>query len=185
MSTNDDAAWDDLVKRLEAVDSGTVEPSEEDPLNGQQDETRLGAPGATDGTFPGTASPGRPGDQPASGIDFDSGPRAVAGFNFRVDPALGAAPGPRDWSAGPEEPEEPFVPEEPTPLLAGRPDRVVAWLAAVCMPLVMLFLVIFWRGSTPPLLWPVLIVGSICAWGYLIWKMPTERADDTDDGARL
>lgn|GEM_PF-2841379 len=165
MSDHQDEVWEDLVRRLEATDSGRTEAEE-----------------------PGPTTPGTPGDEP---------PRAVAGFDFRVDPALGApaghhavgpwgprdGAGPRDWVAA--EAKEDFEPAEPAPLLAGRPDRVVAWLAGIFLPLALVVLALFWRSATPPLLWPILGVGTLASWAYLVWRMPTERRDDGDDGARV
>ena len=170
MSRAEDDAWEDLVRRLEATDSGFSEA-----------DTPADKPATTD--LPGGTS---------------TAPRAVAGFDFRVDPALGESldaaafgargaagtpPGPRDWEAAEEDGD--FIPPEPEPLLSGRPDRVVAWLAGIALPLLLLVLALFWREGTPRLLWPILALGSLAAWGYLVWKMPTQRHDDGDDGARV
>ena len=165
MSRPDDAAaWDDLVRRLEAMDGGET-------------PTPHGTPDAGE-------TPPAPGD----------GPRAVAGFDFQVDPALfgpsrgeaaPAGPGPRDWSLAEDADDGGFEPPEPEPILAGRPDRVVAWIAAIGLPLLMIAMTVFWAGSTPPLLWPVLLIGALGAWGYLFWRLPADRTDDGDDGARL
>ena len=193
MSRADDDAWEDLVRRLEAADSSAVQPASDE---GQTEPTPHATP-EDEGLAPppprdGQAindSPTHPG-QPR----VPDAPRAVEGFDFRIDPALlgpsPAAPpsgaGPRDWSAAEEDPSEgAFEPPEPEPILAGRPDRVVAWIAALGLPFLMSLLSLFGRGSTPPLLWPILLIGSLAAWLYLFWRLPTERADDGDDGARL
>lgn len=119
----------------------------------------------------------------------------MRGFDFRVDPALGpdaAAPptpqtsGPRDWDAPDEDPfVTDFTPPEPEPVLSGRPDRVLAWMCAVGAPLLIVVLLIFWQSVVPPLAWTVLVGASVLGWGYLLWKLPHERRDEGDDGARL
>jgi hypothetical protein len=192
---DDAAAWEDLVRRLESMDGGSPQaPDAAGP--GQADGSpERGETGRTGG--PTENEPGTPRAAPPAGPASPSaGPRAVAGFDFAIDPALlgprdrggSAAPpgaGPRDWAAAEDPHEGDFLPPEPEPILAGRPDRVVAWAAAIGLPLLMIALTIFFPGAIPPLLWPVLLIGALAAWAYLFWRLPTDRADDTDDGARL
>ncbi|WP_147391587.1 hypothetical protein [Galactobacter valiniphilus] len=198
MSRPDDAAaWDDLVRRLEAMDGGDTTPPDDAPHPAGEASPPAG-PASGDAPFGPRSSAGsgaRPSDPPLAGPA--DGPRAVAGFDFQVDPALfgpsrGASAagasggsGPRDWSLAEDPDEGSFEPPEPEPILAGRPDRVVAWVAAIGLPLLMIAMTIFWAGSTPPLLWPVLLIGALGAWAYLFWRLPQDRADDGDDGARI
>lgn len=216
--------WEDLVRRLEATDSGVSGPPTSP--RGQDDETALAdttslpdgaGPGASNASSSDSETRATGADTGAGGAgesaDADAsapppGPRALGSFDFKIDPASGfgapgtspgtrrgAAPGNQPGAAapGPRDSEEPdfdpfvddFVPPEAEPLLVGRPDRVIAWIVAVGMPLLVLFLLIFVRGSVPALLWPVMLISALASWVYLVWKLPAERPDDGDNGARV
>lgn len=164
--------WEDLVRRLEATDSGAHEPG---PIPN-------GPPPASPGPFSDAAHP----VDPTAPIPPDSA-RAVAGFDFKVDPAAAAGShGPRDWEAPDEDPfVTDFDPGEPEPILVGRPDRVIAWILGATLPLLMIVLLVVGGSRVPRLLWPVMLAAMLAAWGYLIWRMPHERQDDGDNGARL
>jgi hypothetical protein len=98
--------------------------------------------------------------------------------------------GPRDWDEpDPEElgatDEGDFVPEAPGPVLAGRPDVVIACMAAVAIPVLMLVLMIFVPDRVPRLGWAVMGLSAVGALVYLAWRLPRHRSDDSDDGARV
>lgn len=212
MSGSEDE-WEDLVRRLEATESGV---SEEGPQAGRdQDQGPLPddaghGPGHASPQSPGGSTPPGPaasGGSGSSGSSGNAGNASSSGpFSFKVDPASGFHhPGAASHSGvgdgrpggitprGPRDSDEPdddpfvtdFVPPEAEPLLVGRPDRVIAWIIATGMPLLLLVLLIFARNAVPPLLWPVMLVSTLAAWVYLVWKLPVDREEDGDNGARI
>ncbi|RKW70987.1 hypothetical protein [Galactobacter caseinivorans] len=203
MSGSEDE-WEDLVRRLEATESGVSEEGPEPARDQDQGPLPDDA-----GHGPGHASPHSPGgpSTPGTTSPGGSGNAGSSGpFSFKVDPASGfQRPGAASPSGlgnghpggitprGPRDSDEPdddpfvtdFVPPEAEPLLVGRPDRVIAWIIATGMPLLLLVLLIFARNAVPPLLWPVMLVSTLAAWVYLVWKLPVDREEDGDNGARI
>ena len=201
-ANQDDAVWLDLVARLEGKDPGAspATPEAGDGKEGQggNDAERPDV-SLTDG--PRVDGPGAP--RPFS--DFDplglsvgapielsaeerlaqsratgSAPAGAAAADGRE-----AAPGPRDFVAGDDDPIIPgeFVPEEPPSLAGADPMTVLAWLGAVGGPVALLMSAMFWRSA--PLL---AILGMVAAFAasvvFLIMKLPGEK-DEHDDGARI
>lgn len=155
-----DDVWADLVARLEAVDSSSVpDPDESTAENPLSDE---------------------PGPGPALGFP-----------SLAQDPVGPLAPrGPRDWDEpDPEELAEAdgtdFVPEEPGPVLAGRPGVVIAAMAAIGIPILMVVLLIVIPAEVSSLGWTCMGLATVVALLYLGWSLPQHRKDDGDDGARV
>lgn len=129
-----------------------------------------------------TPEPPAPNREPVSPPDFPS---------LRQTPTGPLAPrGPRDWDEPDEEElaasgEGDFVPEAPDPVLSGRPDVVIASIAAVGIPILMLVLMILVPDRVPGLGWATMGLATIGALLYLAWRLPRNRSDDTDDGARV
>ncbi|GAA3681805.1 hypothetical protein GCM10023081_19840 [Arthrobacter ginkgonis] len=151
----DDAAWRDLVRRLEETPSaaGPAEPGAFPPGGA------LPTDGARSGD-PARDSDG-PGEGPGAGDD---------------------AGGPRDYELL-EDDDEGFVPPEPPALGSGEPAKVMAWCGAVGAPLFLLLFTLLWRG-VPGLVLLGLAAVFLAATGYLVFRMPRER-NEGDDGARV
>lgn len=155
----DDAAWRDLVRRLEG------NPSSEG-LSG-------GGPPGPPPLPPGHAGSGDPvpgGD----GTGADTGHEAINGVG-------NGAGGPRDYELLDD--GDGFVPPEPPALGSGEPAKVLAWCGAVGAPLLLLLFTLLWRGVPGPVLLGLAAVFVVAA-GYLVFRMPRERTEG-DDGARV
>lgn len=108
--------------------------------------------------------------------DFD--PLGLAG-GAAADPA---GPGPRDYTVDDDD-EGGFIPEDPPSLAGTEPLTMLAWLAAVGGPVVLLFAVTFWRSAPLPAILGIVaafILGTV----YLIMQLPQDK-DEDDDGARV
>ena len=112
----DDAAWRDLVRRLEETPSAAG-PSEPGALPS-------GGALPQDGVRPGAPVPDGAGEGMGAGDDVD---------------------GPRDYELL-EDDDEGFVPPEPPALGSGDPAKVLAWCGAVGATLLLLILTLLWRG---------------------------------------
>ncbi|WP_432395671.1 hypothetical protein ACRQ5B_16245 [Pseudarthrobacter sp. L19] len=185
-ANQDDAAWLDLVARLEQTDSGLApEPAAGGEGTGGEETGADGTDG--DAAGKGGAGTGAAGDSasPRRFSDFDPLGLAAPG----PGPTPGSAPasrgaagtGPRDYEADDGDGE--FVPEEPPKLSDTDPLTMLAWIGAVGGPIALLLSVMFWRSA--PLL---AIIGMVAAFAvsvvYLITKLPHEK-DEYDDGARV
>ncbi|MET1035562.1 MAG: hypothetical protein ABWX68_10045 [Arthrobacter sp.] len=151
----DDAVWRDLVSRLEGgADSGPSDGGAAGPRD---------APGIEPWFEPGF---GPPAAAPADGI------RSL---------------GPRDYEApaeyGDDGDDGGFVPEEPPPLGAGNPLKVLAWCGAAGAPLALLLVAVLWRDA-PAATWLGLCAAFLVSAGYLLWNLPRQRSGD-DDGSRV
>jgi hypothetical protein len=165
----DDAAWLDLVSRLESgtggsepttIDGGTDNPPgrsfrDFDPLG-------LSAPAPT---------------EPSAEERNATPPRQAAEVGGTDDDGTG---GPRDYE--PEE-DEGFVPEEPPSLAGIDPLTMLAWLGAIGGPVALLLSAMFWR-SAPLLAILGIVAVFVASVIYLIMKLPTDK-DEYDDGARV
>ncbi|WP_291279905.1 hypothetical protein [Galactobacter sp.] len=170
-----DDVWADLVARLEATDSSSVPDSGSESDPGSDPRAGTGPEPAVEEAEPNPAT-----NQPR--------------FPSLEGPVVGplAPRGPRDWDeseleraeAALEEDSD-FVPETPGPVLAGRPGVVIACIAAVAMPILMLVLLIVAPGRIPGSGWAMMGLTAIVALVYLAWSLPRHRADDGDDGARV
>lgn len=173
---DDDAAWADLVARLEQMDPGiqdpgTRVPSAEEP-SGSQNPPR--EPSAEQ----------RAQNKAADLEDFFA---SQPFFPTAMDEPSGLeSSGPRDWSPGEEAEDEDtdYVPEEPPSVFSGRPDRVLAWIVVAGVPLLMLVCVLF-KVALPSFAWWVFIAAELGALLYLGWTLPRHRRDPWDDGARV
>lgn len=89
--------------------------------------------------------------------------------------------GPRDFEL--EEEDEGFIPEEPPSLAGTEPLTMLAWIGAVGGPVALLLSAMFWRTAPLPA-----ILGIVAAFAvaviYLMMKLPTDK-DEHDDGARV
>lgn len=198
-ANQDDAVWLDLVARLEGRDpgAGTAAPEPGDGTDAA-DDAQLPDASLTEGPRAGSPAAPRPfsdfdplGLSGGAPIELSAeerlaqsqaggAPAGAAGAE-----AQAAAPGPRDFVAGDEDPFAggEFVPEEPPSLAGADPMTVLAWLGAVGGPIALLMSAMFWRSA--PLL---AIVGMVAAFAasvvFLIMKLPGEK-DEHDDGARI
>ncbi|MGO1319402.1 MAG: hypothetical protein ACTMIK_04025 [Galactobacter sp.] len=175
-----DDVWADLVARLEATDSSSVL----DPDSG----SKLGhEPRPKPGPDSGSASDPEAEAVPdgANENATTTGPR----FPSLQGPVVGplAPRGPRDWDEAEltEDGHTDFVPEAPGPILTGRPGVVIACIAAVAMPVLMLVLLILVPGRIPGSGWAMMGLTAIVALVYLAWSLPRHREDNGDDGARV
>jgi hypothetical protein len=198
----DDAAWQDLVRRLEESDGPADPPAATDGMaptlgagpGGHAGPARDGGrsgrgdhPGSYGGSVPthhddaagASRGPRMPG---ADGSRWPDGGRTTesAGGGH-----AGAAPegGPRDYSPHEDPDDGAFVPEDPPQLGAGEPLNVLAWCCVVGAPIALLLITMFWR-SAPSLAWIGLCVAFLASAAYLIWRMPRQRPEG-DDGARV
>jgi hypothetical protein len=84
--------------------------------------------------------------------------------------------------------EERFVPPEPPPLPRVSPERLLAWLGVLGVPLVVIALMVVsavTSWSTPTWLDAFLVIGFLGGFGYLVATMSKEPHDPDDDGAQV
>lgn len=171
---DDDAVWLDLVARLEATESSSLDDATD---SGHQDAPDAGSVTAKD-------------DAHRPFRDFD--PLGLSTAGEAPTPAAGAAPagsaesdarhlGPRDFEV--DDDDGAFVPEEPPSLVGTDPLTMLAWIGAVGGPLALLFTAMFWR-SAPLLAILGIIAAFVASVVYLIMRLPREKNED-DDGARI
>ncbi|GAA1912280.1 hypothetical protein GCM10009737_12230 [Nocardioides lentus] len=205
--SREDALWRSIVEnygeraRLDAPgEQRTGEPpADADPPDPAADPLAGLGPGDTldvGPPHPGTPEDPGPGDLvdptgPAADRAADrAADQASDGTRDRVDGDDHAAAREREAAARAREFEERhevpdrFVPPEPPPLPYVAPRRLLAWLALVGGPLLLVLslavglpLSPFWR-----LLAALAFVGGFV---YLVVSMPREPRDPTDDGARV
>ena len=136
------------------------------------------------------------GDLGASPPDTDPGPRPAVTYPVApwvsqphvVRPAV--EPTGRDWDGTDQidaaeaavDDDEHFVPPDPGPLLGGDPLLTMAWFAAIGMPILLLVVLVAWRGA-PAALVQAAVVVFVLGIGVLLWRMPNHRRtdDDADD----
>ena len=163
----DDAAWLDLVSRLEHGDT-ELPKSTGNEGNGStrpfSDFDPLGLSG-TAPTEPSAAERQLAADAPRNQADADPSEQG----------------GPRDYEV--EDEDHGFVPEEPPSLAGVDPLTMLAWVGAIGGPVALLLAAMFWRSA--PLLATLGIVAVfVVSVIYLIMKLPTDK-DEYDDGARV
>lgn len=173
---DDDAAWADLVARLEQMDPGIQDPGTQEPNAGESSGSQKP---------PREPSAEQRAQNKASDLEdfFASQPF----FPTAMDEPSGLeSSGPRDWSPGEEADDEDtdYVPEEPPSVFSGRPDRILAWIVVAGLPLLMLVCVLF-KVALPSFAWWVFIAAELGALLYLGWTLPRHRRDPWDDGARV
>ncbi|WP_323961452.1 hypothetical protein GC088_06290 [Arthrobacter sp. JZ12] len=123
---------------------------------------------------------------PSSSIDPEAGSpsgttaeervRAI----FEAQPALDAG-GPRDYTAADD--DESYQPPEPPALGVGDPLVVLAWLGAVCGPISLVLITMFWRSAPSSVMLGIVAV-VIASVSFLIFRLPKTR-DYDDDGAAV
>jgi hypothetical protein len=162
----DDAAWLDLVSRLEHGDTEPPPKSagNDAPTRPFSDFDPLGLSG-TAPTEPSAAE--RQLAAGATGHTDDAG---------RQDPT-----GPRDYDV--EDEDHGFVPDEPPSLAGVDPLTMLAWVGAIGGPVALLLAAMFWR-SAPLLAILGIVAVFVVSVIYLIMKLPTDK-DEYDDGARV
>ncbi|GAB3286630.1 hypothetical protein GCM10027449_33540 [Sinomonas notoginsengisoli] len=180
----DDDAWRDLVARLGGgpVDGDGSGPA---PRELSAAERASGAgPGRGRGPRHGPARPD-PADSARGGDHEDD----AAGFS-QFDPLGLAGQRPEARARGPVGEESDslpgdFVPEEPEPVLAGAdPVTVLAWCGALGGPVALLVFALVWR-TVPGYIIVLLVSAFIAGVGTLIMRLPHNKDDDGDDGARV
>lgn len=173
---DDDAAWADLVARLEQMDPGIQDPGTQEPNAGESSGSQ---------NPPREPSAEQRAQNKAADLEdfFASQPFFPTAMD---DPSGLESSGPRDWSPGEEAEDEDtdYVPEEPPSVFSGRPDRVLAWIVVAGVPLLMLVCVLF-KVALPSFAWWVFIAAELGALLYLGWTLPRHRRDPWDDGARV
>lgn len=165
-----DAQWQDIVARL-----GDLEPGPDGA--GTADDR----PGAVPADAP-DGSQGQPGAGSTPRRRKDDLPGS-----HTVRPANPSESGPRNWAPDPavEEAEDHFVPPDPGPVLGGDPMLVMAWVAVLAAPLLVLVAVIAWR-TMPMWLLEVAGVAFLAGVALLLWRMPHRRnPDDEDDNGAV
>lgn len=120
----------------------------------------------------------------------------IPGFRFHGAPPPGHSPqthpaGPRDWPATPEvealeEAESHFIPPDPELRLDGDPVRVLGW-AFVAIGVLGLLVGGILHTVLPTAVLATAGVILVVGVALLLWRMPTERADDdaNDHGAQF
>lgn len=156
--TDEDAAWRELVARLEAMgppadDADVRRPARRVLRRAERESDADAGPGADAGGEPG----GRADAEPV---------------------------GPRAWApdAELEERENHFEPPDPGPVLGGDPLVTMAWVAAVGAPLLLVATVVLWQDA-PAIVLRAAGVVFVIAVGILVWRMPHQRDDDAGPGA--
>ncbi len=143
------------------------------------------------------------GDAVASeGLDFPVAPGVDSPFRDRtrvVRPAqpdageptdpLASATG-RDWDGTSQyddaeadvDEQESFVAPDPGPVLGGDPLLTMAWFGAAGVPLLLLVVLIVWPQAPAALIQAACVV-FVLGVAVLVWRMPTRRDRQDDDGA--
>lgn len=160
---SDDDVWRDLVARLEGA---------EDYFMDEPD--MKAAPDSTSGDSKSAESKSVSDFDPLGVWQTETSPSDSA------NDAGASTGGPRDYGA--EESADDFVPEEPPSLSNTEPAIMLSWIAAAGGPLFLVFSVIFWRNA-PMLLVVGVIVAFLAGAGYLLFRLPSHRDDDSGDGA--
>lgn len=161
----DDAAWLDLVSRLE---HGDTEPSKSTGSDGPTRPFSDFDPLGLSGTAPTEPS--------AAERQLAPGATGHPGDADRQEPS-----GPRDY--GVEDEDHGFVPDEPPSLAGVDPLTMLAWVGAIGGPVALLLAAMFWR-SAPLLAILGIVAVFVVSVIYLIMKLPTDK-DEYDDGARV
>lgn len=181
---SESAVWDDLVARLEAMDSSAgpgmppapgAGPAADTPRDPEAPELPrrfpAGPPAGGEQSGPGNVSP--PGPLPLSGRPLSGPPLS--------GPPL---PGPRDYAEpDADDDDEGFEPDEPGPVGTGNPLVVLAWAGAVAAPVLLLLASLVWRNASSAVVFGLLAV-FVASVVYLFLRLPREH-DEHDDGARL
>ena len=177
----DEAAWLDLVARLQEPDDSFMDG----PAGPYMADGAGPARGAAqvDGPADGDSHPGKGVD------DFDplgvwrrQGAPAPQERGYPQATGTGgpAATGPRDYDA--EDLDEDFVPEDLPSLAGADPAIMLSWVGAAGAPIFLVLAAIFWRGI--PLLGVIgVIVAFLVGTGYLLYRLPKNRDHDSGDGA--
>ncbi|WP_104091850.1 hypothetical protein [Arthrobacter sp. GMC3] len=171
----DEAAWLDLVARLEAPEfmDELLDSSPEEP------KTRSAEP-----------SNPKPAPDHKGVVDFDPlgvwedqsepAPREAELHQVSGENSTEIPSGPRDYDA--EDPDESFVPEDLPSLAGTAPAVVLSWIGAVGGPLFLVIAAIFWRSIPLPAVLGV-IAAFLAGTGYLLFRLPNNRDHDSGDGA--
>lgn len=192
---NDDAVWRDLVARLQEPDDDFMNDPGPERTGGAGEVERTGGgtgqPGAVDGHDSKDSGPAMESSKPAEPrtvADFDPlgvwqkqsrpAPHEPAATGHSNDPAAG----PRDYAA--EDEDGDFVPPELPSLSNADPAVTASWIGAAGGPLFLVFSAIFWR-QVPLLVVFAVILAFLAGTGYLLFRLPNNRDDDSGDGAVL
>lgn len=162
----DDAAWLDLVSRLEHGDTEPPPKSagKDAPTRSFSDFDPLGLSGTA------------PAEPSAAERQLAAGATGRTDDADRQDPT-----GPRDYDV--EDEDHGFVPDEPPSLAGVDPLTMLAWVGAIGGPVALLLAAMFWR-SAPLLAILGIVAVFVVSVIYLIMKLPTDK-DEYDDGARV
>lgn len=191
--STDEAAWLDLVARLEDMPAdgthgGRTNPDGSAGNTGQgRGDAPAGSAAPAGGTPPDPAAPAR-NDTPArnetsAGTGPGADPHRSAAERTRAifdnQPLRGGPPRrPRDYDEpGELESEGEFVPPEPPPFRTGEPLVLLAWLGALGGPVLLLLFAMFWRGAPLAVILGVIAL-FVASAGYLLFRLPQHRDDD-------
>lgn len=162
----DDAAWLDLVSRLEHGDTEPPKSAGADaPSRPFSDFDPLGLSGTVP-TEPSAAERQLAAEAISHTSDADM-----------QEPGSG----PRDYDV--EDEDHGFVPDEPPSLAGVDPLTMLAWVGAIGGPVALLLAAMFWR-SAPLLAILGIVAVFVVSVIFLIMKLPTDK-DEYDDGARV
>lgn len=176
--STDEAAWLDLVARLEQMPAdethgGRTTPDGRTPDGGPA----VDAPGSGNDANSDPAGSSAPGSDAGSASPRSAADRTRAIFENQP---LGAVPprGPRDYDEPEElESEGEFVPPEPPPFSTGEPLVILAWLGALGGPVLLLLFTMFWRGAPLAIVLGVIAL-FVASAGYLLFRLPQQHDDD-------
>ncbi|GAB3248570.1 hypothetical protein [Arthrobacter pigmenti] len=180
---SDDEVWQDLVARLQNTES--LPDDLEDTQPSLRPGEFPGPPGAGESRPGESTPPGKPAESPR---DESRAPRTPGAQ--RPDSQGTAAPrrygqdnlgGPRDYTPEDED-DDGYVPEDPPSLAGAEPLVVLAWIGAVGGPLALLLSAFIFR-SIPMLAIVGIVAVFVASVVFLLWRLPSERGDDHDDGA--
>lgn len=188
------AGWSDPTEDTTEPAGGSAtgfrDPTEATGETSRATGESAGGPGAAARpTGPDAGAPGH--DLPGSGFPFKDIPgqdgQDLPGQPTPLEPDLRAMfDRPSAWRVHepPDEPEEHYEPPPPAPLPAGDLQFWGILIGLVGGPLLLLYLVLFNRDAGR--WWMFAAIGlSLGGFGLLIARLPSQRDDDDDDGARI
>lgn len=125
---------------------------------------------------------------PSSDLPEPQSPEAVPSAEARVRAIFEGQPGPlgtgpRDYVPVEDEKDDTYEPPEPPALGVGDPLVVLAWLGAVCGPIILVLIAMFWRSAQTSVMLGIVAV-FIASVTFLIFRLPKTR-DYDDDGAAV
>lgn len=155
-----DAAWQEIVAELSDLSTDRARD--------------LTAPPATEG----------------GGFDFPVAPWVDAASDPAPEPVPRVQPsGHRSWVVGDEaqalqDAEGEFVPPDPDFELSADRLRNLGWFAVVAAPVLALLALVLWRDA-PTTVYVALVGVFLAGAALLVWRMPTDRDEDSHGGGAV